>query len=145
MAQDENGLQLQRSQDIQVESPNNAGQFVSNALDEIVKVAGAAEAKGVRNVTLGAGIVVLVFAISGAFVPSVGQSVSVAGALAGSALIFAVLVVSSWDYKQELEHETRRVELEVRRFEAETQFRIAQIEATQPTTPTTTTTPYRPK
>jgi hypothetical protein len=145
MAQDGNGSQLQRSQDVQGESPIKAGQFVSNALDAIVHAAGAAEAKGVRNTTLGAGIVLLVLGISGAFVPTVGHSLSLAGAVAGSALIFAVLVVSSWDYKQQLEHETHRVELEVRRFEAETQFRIAQINATQPTTPTTTTTIPRPK
>jgi hypothetical protein len=87
----------------------------------------------------------LVLAITGAFVPTVGHSVSVAGTLAGGALILAVLVVSSWDYKQQLEHETRRVELEVRRFKAETQFKIAQIEATQPTTPTTPTTPGPPR
>jgi hypothetical protein len=48
MAQDANSSQLQRTQDAHVESPLDAGQFVSNTLDAIMKVAGAAEAKGVR-------------------------------------------------------------------------------------------------
>jgi hypothetical protein len=147
MAQ-ENETQLQTqgiNSDSQIESPLNAGQFVKNALDAIVDVAGAAEAKGIRNMTVGAGIVLLVLAITGAFVPTVGNSLPLAGALAGSALILAVLIVSSWDYRQSLEHETRLVELEIRRFEAEARYRIAQLDATQPTTPTPRPTPQPPR
>jgi hypothetical protein len=113
--------------------------LANEGLEAIAKLAGVAEAKGMRNTTLAAGIVILVLAIAGTFFPNQARSSSVllAGTLAGGALILGVLITSSLEYRQQLKAEMHRIECEVQRYEAETQFRIAQIKATEPTTPQT--------